>query len=57
MDDEATPTPCTVVCHTPGCPLEGQARAVGLYPNPAPPTWQVQCAQCGQMITDVTPQA
>jgi hypothetical protein len=57
MDDEATPTPCTVVCRTPGCPLEGKDRTVGCSPNAAPPTYRAFCAQCDQPITDVTPQA
>jgi hypothetical protein len=57
MEEEPTPTRCTVICHTEECPLVEQVRTVYLYPNAAPPVWRVQCQPCGQMMTDVVPDA
>ncbi|MFJ7153271.1 hypothetical protein ACIQVT_34580 [Streptomyces sp. NPDC100445] len=55
-EEEPTPTPCVVICHTDGCPLVGEPRTVNLFPNAAPPVWRCQCSPCGQLITDITPQ-
>jgi hypothetical protein len=55
-DADPTLTPCTVVCRTAGCPLEGKARTVGCSPNTEPPIYRAWCAQCEE-IADVTPQA
>jgi hypothetical protein len=55
MEDEPTPTPCVVTCHTEGCPLAEIPRTIGLIRNAAEPFFQVQCSPCGQMITDVVP--
>jgi hypothetical protein len=57
MEDEPTPTPCVVVCHTEGCPLDGIERTVNLYANSAPPIYQASCGKCDQTITDITPVA
>lgn len=54
-EEEPTPTPCTVICHTEGCPLDGVARIVDLFPNVVPPTYRASCGQCDQAITDITP--
>lgn len=53
--DEPIPTLCTVICHTIDCPLAEQARTINLCPNPEPPIWRAECAQCEEPITDIQP--
>lgn len=57
MDDEPTPVLCTAICHTDGCPLNGEARQIWCYANAAPPIYRAWCAQCSEPITDITPVA
>ncbi|MFC8207927.1 hypothetical protein [[Kitasatospora] papulosa] len=43
------------VCHTPGCPVEGQEFEGTYYPYGTydPPRYMGQCGPCGQPYTDL----
>ncbi|WP_399559300.1 hypothetical protein OH809_45125 (plasmid) [Streptomyces sp. NBC_00873] len=45
------------VCHTPGCPVEGQEFVGTYYPYGTydPPRYMGQCGRCQQPITDLRP--
>ena len=49
------PVRLVAVCHTPGCPVEGQECQGAFYPygDHAPPRYLGQCGRCQQPITDL----
>jgi hypothetical protein len=55
--DAPTPVELIAVCHTPGCPVEGQSSVNAYYPygNSTPPVYMGQCGGCQQPITDLQP--
>lgn len=57
-DDAPTPVRMIATCRTETpepCPVLGVPFTVNVYPCAAPPTYRVQCIQCGQMVTDLVP--
>lgn len=56
-DDLPPSVQLIAVCHTPGCPVEGQAFEGAYYPygNYDPPRYMGQCGRCEQPYTDLRP--
>lgn len=57
MSTEPEPDWMNAVCHTEGCPVNGQVFVAPCYPAPGsePPVYSVVCGRCDQPITDLTP--
>ncbi|MFH9236024.1 hypothetical protein [Streptomyces globisporus] len=56
-DDFPPSVQLIAVCHTPGCPVEGQEfeGTYYAYGNYDPPRYMGQCGRCGQPYTDLRP--
>ena len=55
MSEEASPVLVRATCRTEGCPVADVTFTVPMYANPLPPTFEAQCAQCDQPVTDLVP--
>ncbi|MEU3656396.1 hypothetical protein AB0E67_27040 [Streptomyces sp. NPDC032161] len=56
-DDFPPSVQLIAVCHTSGCPVEGQEFIGTYYPYGTydPPRYMGQCGRCGKPITDLRP--